>query len=135
WWLYTEKQQTRQEIRLISGRVHRKGVVASLEGISSREAVQALFGVEIQVPRDLLAEGDEEPGIDGLWADLLGCRVVEQDGSELGVVHEMMATGANDVLIVRGGPDGEKLLPYIDDVVVEVDLDQKVIIVELMEGM
>ncbi|MEG3641202.1 ribosome maturation factor RimM [Magnetococcus sp. PR-3] len=135
WWLFAPKQGSRKEMKLISGRQHSKGVIAKLEGVLSREAVQALYGAEIQIPRDQLPEWVDEPGVDGLWADLMGCRVVERDGTELGTVHDIMETGANDVLVVRGGAEGEKLLPYIEEVVVEVDLDHKLIKVELMEGM
>ncbi|ABK43030.1 16S rRNA processing protein RimM [Magnetococcus marinus MC-1] len=135
WWLFNPKQKTRQEMRLGSGRLHGKGVVATLAGVTTREAVQALFGTEIQVPRSMLPDGGDDPGVDGIWADLIGCQVVEVDGTELGRVVEMMATGANDVLIVRGGPEGEKLLPYIEEVVVELDLDRQIIKVKLMEGM
>nr|CRH08150.1 Ribosome maturation factor rimM [Candidatus Magnetococcus massalia] len=133
WWLQHESGR-RQEIRLLSGRDTPKGVVVKLEGVKDRNQVDAYVGAEIQIPRTMLAQADGSDE-DGLWADLIGCRVEEKSGNSLGTVAEMMATGANDVMIVRGGPDGEKLIPYTKEVIDNVDLENHCIKVTLLEGM
>ena len=53
------------------------------------------------------------------WADLEGLRVVCLDGTELGTVSYLLETGANDVLVLQG--DRERLIPYVADVIREVD--------------
>ena len=65
--------------------------------------------------------------------DLIGLEVRTQAGEVLGEVAELLPTGANDVLVVQG-PAGEWLLPLIEDVVQEVDLATREVVVELLPG-
>lgn len=97
-------------------RPHGKGLVAKLEGIDDRDAAAALVGAEIRVPRERLPKAKSG---EFYWADLEGLAVKTVDGIDLGTVSHLVATGANDVLVVRG--DRERLLPYIPDVVRHVD--------------
>jgi 16S rRNA processing protein RimM len=55
------------------------------------------------------------------WSDLIGLKVVHRDGTELGIVDEMLETGANDVMVVKG--EKERLIPFVrDEIVINVDL-------------
>jgi 16S rRNA processing protein RimM len=65
---------------------------------------------------------------------LVGLRALSVDGDELGTVTEVLRTGSNAVLVVHG-PRGEVLLPFIDDVVKNVDLSSGSVSIELIEGM
>ncbi len=102
------------------GRPHGKGIVAQLEGFSDPESARVLLGADIAVRQDQLP-----PPHSGqyYWRDLVGLAVETLDGVALGTVDHLLETGANDVLVVMG--DRERLLPYIDQVVVEVDLHEK----------
>ena len=108
------------ERRCAEGRVHGRGLVARLEGITDREVARTLVGAEIAVLREqlpALTEGDY------YWADLIGLRVLTEDGLELGVIDYLFETGANDVLVVKG--DRERLIPYVQgDVIKGIDLEQ-----------
>ncbi|WP_104204844.1 ribosome maturation factor RimM [Billgrantia saliphila] len=114
--------------RLLQGRQHGKGLVALLEGIDSREAAERVAGAEILLPKSELPElADDE----FYWHQLEGLTVVTRDGVVLGRVGYLFETGANDVMVVRGDPQGEppalddreRLLPFLpDEVIVEVDL-------------
>ena len=69
------------------------------------------------------------------WYQLEGLRVVTTSGQDLGKVHHLMETGANDVLVVKGDAQSvdkiERLVPYIDgSVIKQVDLKQGLIVVE-----
>ena len=100
------------------------GMVVKLQGVDDRDQALALKGAVIGIPRTELPElGEKEQG--HYWADLEGCRVINQDGIELGRVDGLMETGANDVMIVKNGR--ERLIPYIDEVIESVDLDDKCI--------
>ena len=91
-----------------TGRRQGKTVVASLEGIADRDLAESLIGANIGIWReDLPDTGDSE----FYWADLEGLSVVNQEGRKLGVVAYLMATGANDVLVVKG--DKEVLIPFV----------------------
>ena len=107
-----------RDYRLAEGRVHGGSIlVARLEGVDDRDQAARLQNMPITVPRSALPPAPEG---EYYWADLIGLAVVNREGVELGVVDEMFATGANDVLVVRG--DRERLIPFIESVVVEVDL-------------
>ncbi len=122
-------EQGWQAFTVISGRKQGPGLVTQLQQIPDRDQARTLIGAAIAVARDQLpptAEGEV------YWADLVGCTVTNRAGIELGTVHHLLETGANDVLVVRqldeGG--GEHLVPYIDDVIDKVDLENKTIQVD-----
>lgn len=100
------------------GGAHGKGVIAQLDGVTDRDLAAKLVGAEIRADRNQFgAAGAGE----FFWADLVGLEVVTTDGRVLGHVDSMMATGANDVMIVVG--ERRRLLPFVmDDVVKEVDI-------------
>lgn len=108
-----------KELTVKAGRAQGRGLIAQLEGIADRDAAAALVGAEIAVCREQLPAAAED---EYYWADLEGLRVITRDGVELGIVSHLLATGANDVLVVRG--ERERLIPYIPgQVVVDVDLN------------
>lgn len=106
-----------------------KGPLVKLDGIGSIEQARAVVGAQI------LARGDDVPesSDDDLY-DVEGFAVHTDSGLDLGVVEETIITGANDVWIVRGRY-GDVLLPVIDDVVLEVDVDACSIVVHLLPGL
>jgi len=61
--------------------------------------------------------------------------VVEVEGQHLGTVADILETGANDVYIVRGDGPRELLLPAIESVILEVDLEQGRLLVRVPEGL
>jgi 16S rRNA processing protein RimM len=101
-----------------AGRTQGKGLVAELPGCSDPESARALHGAEIEVARSALpppAEGEY------YWVDLQGLRVTNVEGVELGTVARVFATGANDVIVVKG--ERERLIPFIQgSYVTSVDL-------------
>lgn len=105
-------------VKPLAGRVHGKGIVAQLEGCDDRDAAAALVGCDIAIERSQLPRAGTG---EFYWADLIGLKVVTLDGVELGVVDHLLETGANDVVVVQG--ERERLLPYVDQVIREVDLD------------
>lgn len=130
WWIGRDETQ-RREYALVGGRPHGKGVVATVTGITDPEQVRPLLGCSVWVPRALLPETSDE---EFYWADLVGCRVVSDTGDDLGAVTALMATGANDVLVVRRGGE-EILLPFTAEVVLEVDVNARRLVVHLLPGL
>ncbi len=115
-----------KDIKLAEGKRHGKTVIARFDGIADRDEAAVLIGGDIGVLRHSLPETDSN---EFYWADLEGLRVDKEDGTTLGTVAYLLATGANDVLVVRG--DQEVLVPYVtDDVIKNVDLENGVIIVD-----
>ena len=82
--------------------------------------------MEIGIPREALPEADAG---EYYWADLIGLDVVNKQGELLGTVKALFATGANDVVVVQGG-EKERLIPYIESVIVSVDLERRRMVVD-----
>jgi 16S rRNA processing protein RimM len=123
WYLLTAGG--REKVRLKAGRAHGKGIVALLEGFEDRDRAAELLGTDIAVPRDWLPQAEEG---EYYWADLEGLRVRTLEGEELGRIDHLFETGSNDVMVVKG--ERERLIPFIDQVISEVDLDGGCITVE-----
>ena len=94
------------------------GVAVKLRGIDDRDRAHAWVGADVVVERERLpAAGDGEH----YWADLEGLEVVDLTGVVLGRVESLLATGANDVLVLGGAQ--QRLIPFVvGSVVKEVDL-------------
>jgi 16S rRNA processing protein RimM len=108
------------------GRLHGRSLVARLAGCEDRDQAADLIGREIAIRRDQLPPPSPD---EFYWADLEGLRVETIHGLALGEVSHLFATGANDVLVVRG--DRERLLPFVwDQVVHAVDFEAGVIRVD-----
>ncbi len=122
---YLKKAAGRQTIEVVSGKVHGKGLIAKLESVDDRDIAARLVGLDIVISREQLPpRGDDEY----YWAELVGLDVVTVDGRGLGKVDHLFATGANDVLVVKG--ERERLLPYTKECVKNVSLDDGVIRVD-----
>ena len=116
WWLETSDGW--RETEVVAGRPQGKGLVVQLNGVEDRDQAAALMDTNIAIERGQLPE---LPKREYYWADLKGLEVVTQDGVSLGRVENLLETGANDVLIVRG--ERERLVPYIpEQVVTRIDL-------------
>lgn len=123
WWL--ARDQGWQEYKVVEGRAHGATLVARLEGCDDRDQAMALRGLQVAVPRSELPPPEEG---EFYWCDLIGLKVENTRGEKLGQVEEVFATGANDVLVVRG--ERERLIPFIAPVVVGVELENARILVD-----
>jgi 16S rRNA processing protein RimM len=114
-----------REVRLVRVQPEREEFLVELEGMHDRDAAEALRGAALEVERDALPPPDD----DELYvADLIGCRVVDARGAELGEVVETFDSGAHEVLVVRGSRESgarEFMLPLVDAIVTHVDLDAR----------
>ncbi|MBI2296852.1 MAG: ribosome maturation factor RimM [Betaproteobacteria bacterium] len=123
WWIGEEGDW--RELPVVEGKVQARALVAKLEGCEDRDAAASLRGRTVAVPREALprTQADEH-----YWADLIGLRVVNAAAEDLGRVTGILQTGANDVLVVEGGR--ERLIPFIAEVIRDVDLGRGVVRVE-----
>ncbi len=126
WFLVRGERQERVE--LAEGKRQGRGLVALLSGFEDRNHAEAAVGCEVWIDEENLPELDEG---EYYWYQLEGLTVVSETGEVLGRVHHLLATGANDVLVIRGdGQDGELLIPYVEkEIVKKVSLREKRIVV------
>ena len=122
-WLLGESLK---EVRCRQGKKHGKRLIALLENTEDREQAEALVNEPIAVYRD---QFPELPGGEFYWTDLMGLAVKLEDGTDLGTIANMLATGANDVMVVRG--DRERLIPFVQGQYVKsVSLADGLVVVE-----
>lgn len=116
-----------QKIKVIKGRPQGKGLVAQLESCEDREQAQRFVGAVIAIEKAQLPETNEG---EYYWADMIGLTVITQDGQQLGQVDHLFETGANDVVVVKGGKQ-EYLIPFVQgQYIVKVDLEAGVMRVD-----
>lgn len=125
WWVARAGNDP-EEMEVLDAAVHGAAVVALLSGIESREAAASLKGGDIAVPRAALPPADEN---EYYWADLIGLDVVNERGEALGRVAGHFSNGAHDVMRVTDGTQ-ERLIPYVEAVVREVDTAGRRIVVD-----
>lgn len=121
-----------QEFKVLDGQIHTKGLAVYLEGIADRDAALALSKAEIAVPTSELPELEED---EHYWFQLQGLKVVNTEGEWLGQVKELLNSGGgNQVLSIKdceGSIDEQqRLIPYVEPIVLEVDLEKGEILVD-----
>lgn len=131
WWL-SKGHDTWSAINIASYNVHNDQLVAVFEGCHDRTQAAQLKGMQIAVPRDQLPYLDESGKQGYYWSDLIGANVFNLQNEEFGNVIGLLRTGANDVLQVQSvrGDQKERLIPFIDQVIVDVDLEARKITVD-----
>lgn len=116
-------------------RVHepKAGVlILTLGGVTDRTTAEALRGAEVTIRESDAAPLDTD---EYFIHQLYGLRVVERNGEEIGVVREVLQTGANDVIVVERHGCPDTLLPMIHDVVERLDIAAGEIVVRLLPGL
>lgn len=120
-----------QERKLLSARPQNRFAIARLEGVDDVNAAMPLKGKTVYIARE---DAPLPPG--GYFLqDLLGARVVQEDGSPVGVLTEILERPANNVYVVTG-PDGKEILiPVVPAFILRADAEKGVVTVRLLEGM
>lgn len=125
WWLGPEHGPWR-EVKPMQWETHAKTLVAQLPDCPDRNAAERLKGLLIAVPRSSLPE---QTGDEYYWSDLIGLAVVNESGAVLGTVANLLETGANQVLSVKG-ESGEILIPFVASAIKQVDIKNRIIRVD-----
>ncbi len=122
-----------EELVLESARREAPGsVLLKFRGVDDRSRAGELAGRYLMITPEQM--GEPPPG--SYWEhDLLCLRVYDVEGVFLGEVEEVMETGANDVLVVRGEGGEEHLIPLIEEVVVEIDLRGERMVIRPLPGL
>ncbi len=119
------------ELKVEKFRFHQHRVMLKFAGIDTVEDAEQLRNAEICIDEADAVELEADEYFD--W-ELEGCRVATLAGQELGTVAEVMRTGGTEILIIRGG-EKEFLVPFAEAICVEVDIENKRIVVDPPEGL
>ena len=111
--------------------VHGKKIIVTLKGFDSINQVLHLVGRELYTTREQMPQLPEG---EFYWCDLLGLKVVTDRGEILGVLADIIATGSNDVYVVKDGKR-EYLIPALEEIVLDINLDDGIMTVSPPEGL
>ena len=130
--IYIKKNDELIEFKIQKVGYVKQMVLLKLEGIDDINEAEKYRNLYIQISRDVLPDLEKNTFY---IADLIGCDVLTIDNEELGKVDDVFNTGSNDVYVVKDKNGQEILIPAIFEVVKEIDILNKKIIVKLMEGL
>ena len=118
-----------QELRVVSARVHKGFVIAHLDGVDDVNAAMTLKNKTVFIRR----EDARLPKGAFFLQDILGARVVDEDGREIGVLEDVLETPASNIYVVKG--ETEHLIPAVPEFIKKTDADAGVVTVHLIGGM
>ncbi len=107
-----------------------RGLIIKFEGMATRDDAEKLTGMEIAV--SLEDRGTPESGTHFV-SDLMGCRVVSDDGRELGRISEIISQSHHDLYLVDG-QYGEIIVPVVREFIQEIDIDQRGVTVRKLDA-
>ena len=124
--VYIKKGSQYDSVSVEEVAVREDGVYLRLNGAQTRDEAEKQRGWMLYVDRAHARElGENETFI----CDLIGCKVLDLQGSELGVIKDVLQPGGNDVYVIKT-PRGDMLLPALRHVIPTVDVEQGVVIVD-----
>ncbi|MEY8744975.1 ribosome maturation factor RimM [Paenibacillus tundrae] len=119
-------------VHVESARLHKNMYIVRLKEFGNINEVEKFKGGMAKVSKEDLAELDEN---EYYFHQIVGCTVITEEGDTLGTISEILTPGANDVWVVKTPAGKEVLIPVIDDVVLHVDVKEKLVKIHLMEGL
>ena len=112
---------------------HKDGLKVQLKGVIDRNQSEALIGKQIYLPADFFFSQDEEEGL--FLAEIENFKVIDKSLGEIGIITGFSSNVAQDLLIVTTAANRQVEIPFVDQFVVEIDHDNKVLQMDLPEGL
>ncbi|MBW2622233.1 MAG: 16S rRNA processing protein RimM [Deltaproteobacteria bacterium] len=111
--------EVRKIYRIDAFRPHKNLALLKINGVYGLEAAQRFLGADVLIKRDWMPplEPDEY-----YWTDLVGLKIIDHEGRDLGVVKRLQSTGADDLLVFERDQE-EYYLPFREEIIRSVDLD------------
>ena len=130
--VYIKIRKSLKELEIEEVKYHKNQVLLKFKGIETVEQAEMLRNAILEIDRK-----DAIPLEEGEYfiADLLESEVYTDEGEKLGIVEDIFNTGSNDIYVVKNELGKSILLPRIKDVFKEIDVENKKIIVHLIEGL
>lgn len=130
-YLFRENQEP-LKLTIASHRVHKNFNLLTFEGYPNVNDVEPFRNGLLKITEDQLTDLDED---EFYFHEIIGCTVYTDQGVEVGPIHEILTPGANDVWVVKGPRGKDVLIPYIEQIVKEVDIKSQKVIITPMEGL
>ena len=124
--------KTERELKIEQARYFKNLVILKFEGIDNINDVEQYKGADLFIPRE---EGVELEEGEYYIADIIDMKVVSDTGEELGIVRDVLETGANDVYIIKRKGAEDLLIPATEECVLDIDIENNVMTVHLLDGL
>ncbi|MCQ6274071.1 ribosome maturation factor RimM [Bacillus sp. V3B] len=131
-YLFMSDDADPMELIVESHRTHKNFDLLTFEGYDNINQLEELKGGILKVPESQLGKLQKD---EYYFHEIIGCTVITDEGEEVGKVKEILTPGANDVWVVKGKGGKEQLIPYIADVVKEINVVEKKITITPLEGL
>lgn len=130
--IYIERKNCKKEYEIEEVKYHKNMVLIKFKGINTPEEANLLRESYLIVNRE-----DEEPLEEGTYyiVDMIGLEVYTEEGELLGKLEDIFNTGSNDIYVVKNELGKQLLLPAISEVIKQIDMENKKIIVHLISGL
>ena len=130
--VYIKIRKEQKVLEIEEVKYHKNQVLLKFKGIETVEQAEILRNAILEIDRE-----DAIPLEEGEFfiADLLESEVYTDEGEKLGILEDIFNTGSNDIYVVKNELGKSILLPRIKDVFKEIDVENKKIIVHLIEGL
>ncbi|MEC3638492.1 ribosome maturation factor RimM [Bacillus halotolerans] len=131
-YLFMDGRQEPIEVTVNTYRLHKQFHLLQFKERQSLNEVEELKNAVIKVPEEDLGELNEG---EFYFHEIIGCEVFTEEGELIGKVKEILTPGANDVWVIERKGKKDALIPYIESVVKQIDVSEKKIEIQLMEGL
>ncbi|BCT27925.1 MULTISPECIES: ribosome maturation factor RimM [Bacillus amyloliquefaciens group] len=131
-YLFAEGAAEPIKVTVSAHRLHKQFHLLQFKEMPSLNEVEHLRNMVIKVPEEDLGELEED---EFYFHEIIGCEVVSEDGELIGTVKEILTPGANDVWVVARKGKKDALIPYIASVVKDININEKKIKIQVMEGL
>lgn len=130
--IYIESKKSRKEYEIEEVKYHKNMVLIKFKGIENPEDANLLRESYLLVDR-----ANEKPLEEGTYyiVDMIGLDVYTDENEFLGKLEDIFNTGSNDIYVVKNELGKQILLPAIDDVLKEIDMENEKVIVHLIPGL
>ncbi|MGE7841867.1 ribosome maturation factor RimM [Lysinibacillus sp. NPDC093712] len=120
-------------VTIQSVRRHKNFILLTFEGMDNINFVEPFKEGMLKITKDQMTD-DLLQENEFFFHEIIGCTVVSEEGETIGEVKDILQTGANDVWVVKGAKK-EHYIPYIEDIVKNIDVVEKKIVIHVMEGL
>lgn len=130
--VYIENKAVKKEYLIEEVKYHKDMVLIKFDGVDNPEEANLLRDMFLVVDRE-----DEEPLEEGTYyiVDMINIDVYTEDGELLGKIEDIFNTGSNDIYVVKDELGKQILLPAISDVIKQIDMENRKMIVHLISGL
>jgi 16S rRNA processing protein RimM len=120
------------ELTVKAHRTHKSFDLLTFEGYENINQIEKMKGGILKISEDQLGDLEED---EFYYHEIIGCMVETLDGEEVGKIKEILSPGANDVWVIKAKGGKEILIPYIEEVVKEVNVKDKLVKINAIEGL